>query len=261
MPVGILVDTTRCTGCRGCQAACKQWNLLPAVETSFSPTMTNPPELSANTYNHVEFFEVEYEGKFTWIFVHRRCMHCSDPACVSVCPVGALHKTANGPVLWDKDKCFGCRYCQNACPWDIPKFEWDEPWPEIRKCTLCWNRLEDGMEPACTKTCPPNALQFGERADLLAEAHERIQQNPDKYYDYIYGEHEVGGTALLYIAAVPPEKIGLTHKEKEFYPNYTWEFLSRIPVEVAVLLLLLVGIYIFRSKRVKDEEEETAAKH
>ena len=256
MPVGILVDTTRCTGCRGCQAACKQWNLLPATETTFSATMTNPPELNADTYNHVDFREIEYEGKFHWIFVHKRCFHCSDPACVSVCPVGALHKTEDGPVLWDESKCFGCRYCQNACPFDIPKFQWDEAWPKIQKCTFCWNRQADGWEPACTKTCPPGALKFGERADLLAEAHSRLQNNPERYFNYIYGEHEAGGTALLYLAAVPPHELGFHDVEHEFYPEYTWEFLSRIPIEMASLLLLLVGIYAFRSSRVNAQNKE-----
>lgn len=263
MPVGILVDTTKCTGCRGCQSACKQWNMLPGwgeieeYNTTFNAKMTNPRENNAHTYNHVEFFEIDDEDKFKWIFVHKRCLHCSYPACVSVCPVGALHKRANGPVLWDKDKCFGCRYCQNACPFDIPKFEWEEAWPKISKCTFCWNRLEDGMQPACAKTCPSGALKFGERADLLAEAHDRISEHPEVYYEHIYGEHEAGGTALLYINAVAPEKLGFKHKEEEMYPNYTWEFLSRIPIEIAIIFTLLVGIYIFRSKRTNKEEVTT----
>ena len=256
MPVGILVDTTRCTGCRGCQAACKQWNLLPGKETSFNAAMTNPTQLDAYTYNHVDFREVEYGGKFNWIFIHKRCFHCSDPACVSVCPVAALHKTEDGPVLWDTSKCFGCRYCQNACPFDIPKFEWEEAWPKIQKCTFCWNRLKDGWEPACTKTCPPGALKFGERADLLAEAHQRLQDNPERYTNHIYGEHEAGGTALLYMASVPFSELGFVEVEDEFYPEFTWEFLSRIPIEVGGLVLLLVAIYIFRSNRINAKEKE-----
>ena len=118
------------------------------------------------------------------------------------------------------------------------------------------------MEPACTKTCPSGALKFGERADLLAEAHRRIQENPERYYDHIYGEHEAGGTALLYIAAVPPEMLGFHPLEEEFYPEYTWEFLSRIPIEVAILVVLLVGIYIFRTRRIEaaKEKEEVSTK-
>ncbi len=270
MPKGLLIDTVRCTGCRGCQSACKQWNLLPGwgeapsdeYDTSFSPTMTNPPQLNAYTYNHVEFYEIPKDnGEISWHFIHTRCLHCIDPACVSVCPVGALQKFDNGPVVWDQTRCFGCRYCQNACPFDMPKFQWEQAWPKIQKCTFCWNRLEEGMEPACAKTCPPNAIEFGERDELLARAHERIRNNPDKYYDYVYGEHEAGGTSIMYINAVAPEKLGLnTDVKKESYPDYTWEFLSKIPVEIAAIAALLGGTWYFRKKRLEGKASVTSGK-
>ena len=257
MPVGILVDTTRCTGCRGCQAACKQWNLLPAVETSFSTTMTNPPALSANTYNHVEFFEVEHEGKFNWIFVHKRCMHCSDPACVSVCPVAALHKRDNGPVVWDADKCFGCRYCQNACPWDIPKFEWDEAWPEIKKCTLCWNRLEDGMQPACTKTCPPGALKFGDRDDLLNEGRQRVADlKAEGYSDaYLYGENELGGLHVMYVLDDSPAVYGLPESPQVATKNLVGNWLSAIAT--AGVIAAIPFWWLFKRKESMAAEDNS----
>jgi len=260
MPAGMLIDTTRCTGCRGCQAACKQWNLLPATETSFNPSLTNPIQKNAYTYNTVEFFEVEDGGKFNFITVHKRCFHCSDPACVSVCPVGALQKFENGPVVWDKTRCFGCRYCQNACPFQIPKFEWDKNWPQIAKCTFCWNRInQPGQQPACAKTCPPKAIQFGERADMLAEAYRRMAANPERYHPYVYGEHEAGGTSVMYISAVPPEKLGFLPVEKEFYPPFTWEFLGRIPLEIAGIAAILAGAWFVRSRQTSGHKEEATA--
>ena len=267
MAKGMLIDTTRCTGCRGCQTACKQWNLLPGwgqgseeYNTSFSPTMTNPPERNAYNYNHVEFHEVEEGGKLTWNFIHKRCLHCFDPACVSVCPVGALQKLDNGPVVWDESRCFGCRYCQNACPFDIPKFQWDKAWPKIQKCTFCWNRIKDGMEPACAKTCPTNCIEFGNRGDMLVEAKRRMEENPGKYYDHIYGEYEGGGTSILYLTAVAPEKLGfITDVETEFYPPYTWEFLGKIPYEVGAIVLLMGGTYLFRKWRVEGKEKSSAS--
>jgi len=264
MAKGLLIDTTRCQGCRGCQSACKNWWDLPGwtdepdYKTEFSPTMTNPPQLNAHTWNIVEFYEVEDEGKFSWNFVHKRCLHCLEPACVSVCPVGALQKLENGPVVWEEGRCIGCRYCQMACPFDIPKFEWDKAWPKIQKCNFCWDRLEKGQEPACAKTCPSKAIQFGERSELLAEAYDRIQKNPDKYFGHIYGETEAGGTAVMYMTAVPPEKVGFKTEEivKDFYPPMTWEFLSKISWEIAGIAAILAGTWYFRRMRTKGSQEK-----
>ena len=251
MPKALIIDTVRCTGCRGCQAACKQWNLLPAVKTTFSPTQTNPPEKNAFTYVNVEFHEIlKANGDMSWHFVSKRCFHCSSPACVSVCPVGALHKRDNGPVAWDESRCIGCRYCQNACPFDIPKFEWDKAYPKIQKCHMCWDSIEDGMEPACAKTCPPSAIEFGERPDMLAAAHARIDANPNKYQSHIYGEREAGGTSVLFLSSVAPEELGFnTDIEDNFYPELTGEFLSRIPLEMAAVAGLMGAALLFRRKR------------
>ena len=253
MPKALIIDTVRCTGCRGCMTACKQWNLLPAVKTTFSPVTTNPPEKNAFTYVNVEFYEIpKANGELSWHFVSKRCFHCSSPACVSVCPVAALHKLDNGPVAWDESRCIGCRYCQNACPFDIPKFEWDEAYPKIQKCTLCWDRIEDGLEPACSKTCPPSAIEFGERPDMLAAAHARIAANPGKYQSHIYGEHEAGGTSVFFISGVAPEDLNFnTDVEEEPYPNFTWEFLSKIPVEIGAVAALMGGAWYFRKKRLE----------
>lgn len=130
-------------------------------------------------------------------------MHCDEPACASVCPVGSLHKEANGAVVYDADKCIGCRYCMMACPWSVPSYQWDSPVPFVRKCTMCNDRQQLGKAPACVSGCPTGALQFGRREDLLNEARTRIAKNPDRYVDHIYGEKEAGGTGVMYLSAIP----------------------------------------------------------
>ena len=178
MAKGLLIDTTRCTGCRGCQSACKQWNLLPGIETSFSPTMTNPPQLNPDTYNIIEFYELtDDQGNLSWHFVQKRCLHCLEPVCVESCPIGAIVKLENGPVVVDRELCTALQYC--GCPFGVLIFD-----PKAVKCNFCWNRLEEGLEPAYAKTCPPNAIEFGERDELLAQAHARIQSNPGRYYNH-----------------------------------------------------------------------------
>lgn len=220
MTTAVLCDVNRCIGCRGCQVACKQWNehdeFIPTKENAVKSTnrgsYENPPQLFARTWTKIRFTELEYGGKLRWVFTKLQCMHCEHPACAAACPVGALQKTPNGPVTYDDGKCIGCRYCMVACPFDIPTFEWDKPIPWIRKCTFCTtpglNRLAQGWEPACVKTCPTDALQFGDREELLSQAKKRITASPGRYVNHIYGENEVGGTSWLYISPVPFDKLG-----------------------------------------------------
>jgi Fe-S-cluster-containing dehydrogenase component len=137
-------------------------------------------------------------------------MHCIDPACANACMLGALKKREMGIVSYDPTLCVGCRYCQMACPFNIPKFEWADAFtPQIVKCELCRHRLAQGREPACTEVCPRAAVIYGKRADLLAEAHRRLAVHPKRYVPRVYGETEAGGTQVLYLSHVPFEKIGL----------------------------------------------------
>ncbi|MGI2336247.1 MAG: 4Fe-4S dicluster domain-containing protein [Dehalogenimonas sp.] len=247
MPVGMLIDTTKCILCRLCEDECHKFYELK--DKRFAGT-DDAPELDAYHYVVLQAHQVPYFDRTQVIGVSKRCLHCFSPACASVCPVGALHKEANGAVVWEEGKCIGCRYCQNACPFDIPKFEWDEPWPKISKCIFCNDRkLAIGEDPVCFDVCPTKAIRFGERADMIALAHERIQNDPDKYFDYVYGEHEVGGTAVMYISSVAPEEIGFIEVEKDLYPPLTREFLSKIPIEISAIALFLTGTYLFRTRR------------
>lgn len=231
MSYGLLIDTTKCIGCRGCQVACKQCNDLAAEKTGFQPIRTNPPDMTARTWSLVSFHEVALSRqKLVWRFVKRQCMHCLEPACVSVCPVAALQKSAEGPVIYDSKRCIGCRYCMTACPFDVPKFQWESATPLVRKCGMCSDRLAEGEQPACVKACPSGALQFGQRDALLAEAHRRIAARPDRYVDHVYGEQEVGGTGVLYLADVPFAAIAFPAALPLFpLPAKTWAVMSLVP--------------------------------
>ena len=188
----------------------------------------NPRDLDENNYTLITYSEEPEEAQ--WVFGRLLCMHCASPACVSACPTGALQKLANGPVELTEWRCIGCRYCIQACPFVIPKFNYDSPFPKIHKCTFCSDRLAADLEPACAKVCPTNAIEFGDRDDMLSEAKRRIADAPGRYVPHIYGKDEVGGTNVLHLSSVPFEKLGyetglptdalpnLTHKSMRFVP-------------------------------------------
>jgi formate dehydrogenase iron-sulfur subunit len=205
----ILYDSTVCIGCRACELACNEQNQLGRTSEeifagcSFQDHRAlGPDTFSCVTQNpsHADPSKVAF-GKV-------QCMHCVDPACASVCPVGAMEKTLEGPVIWHSDLCLGCRYCMMACPFEVPRFEWDSRNPRIRKCEMCYERIRDGKKPACVEICPAGALTFGIRDDLLSDAHRRIAENPLAYVHHVYGEREAGGTTVLLLAAQPFDELG-----------------------------------------------------
>lgn len=224
--VGMLFDATRCVGCRACQSACKRENKLPPDRVDANGGVYDAPvDLNSTTKNVIK--AVPAAGKDP-VYMKQQCMHCVDPSCVSVCMLGALHKEGAGKrdmggerkgtgiVLWDKELCLGCRYCQIACAFNVPKFEWLEAFPAIVKCELCRHR-KDG--PACCQVCPRGAVVWGKRSDLLAEARRRLAADPGRYLPHVYGEDEGGGTQVLYLAAVSFEKLGLPSLGKESLPE------------------------------------------
>jgi formate dehydrogenase beta subunit len=205
--IAMLYDTTLCIGCRACQTACKDWNGNPP-EVDESGLYDAPMELSADTWTIIQLYREGDEYSFSRL----GCMHCVEPACASACPVHALEKTADGPVVYDPKRCIGCRYCMVACPFNVPRFEWDKVLPEVKKCTFCTtegrNRLEQDLGPACADRCPTGALIWGMRGELLEEARQRLEENPDKYVDHIYGEDDIGGTSVMLLSDVDFEKVG-----------------------------------------------------
>jgi Fe-S-cluster-containing dehydrogenase component len=247
--VGFLYDATICIGCKSCMVNCKNFNMMEggALYTEDGRNMFEwngpeqiwdaPRDLSAKTLNIIRAYSDGVEHSF----VKRHCMHCVDPGCVSACPVSAMEKDPKtGVVSYDKDKCIGCRYCQIACPFNIPKFEWEEAFPQIRKCQMCSHRQAKGEIPACCEFCPTGASIYGPVTELQKEAEARLRLRPGSQYDYpvgkigsgtvlptkvakyngsTYGAKEVGGTQYLMLAGLPFEKLGLPVLPEKSYAS------------------------------------------
>jgi len=252
----ILNDTSRCIGCEECVAACKKINGLPAEDAP--PRRGRSADgLSATRWTSI----LRLEGG---VNVRKQCRHCLEPACVSVCPVGALRKTPEGPVVYDKSVCMGCRYCMMGCPYGIPHYEWSSVNPSIRKCILCHEKLVSGEieKPACVAACPREATLFGSREELLAEARRRLAAEPEKYIQHIWGEHEVGGSSVLYISHVD---LGLLSWQdsrglgSEALPERTWNALRKVPFEFAGMAVLMTASWwiIDRRMRLAGESVES----
>jgi formate dehydrogenase beta subunit len=204
--VGLLFDTTRCIGCKTCVVACKQANEnRPESDGVPGGLYDAPLDLSANTKTVIKL----YKDEDTTSFYKAQCMHCIDPACASACMLGAFQKREHGIVSWDGSKCVGCRYCQVACPFNIPKTEWASLNPRIVKCELCRHRIAEGKIPACAEVCPRKAVIYGKRDALLEDARARMAAEPKKYVPKIYGEKDAGGTQVLVLSHVDFDKIGL----------------------------------------------------
>ena len=242
-----LYDATRCIDCRSCMVACSVENNIPMDKTRI---------WVAGLGVTGQFPDLQHS---TMVY---HCMHCEHPDCLSACPVGAYSKREDGPVLYNPDVCIGCRYCMNACPFGVPHFDYDKGLIDgafIDKCTMCTQRIDNGEEPACVATCPTDALVFGDRADLIKEAHARIAAHPDRYVDHVYGEFENGGASYLILSHVPFSELGLPDlPEKPI--NEISETVMGITIPFAldwavVLSGLAVGVHYYNKKK----EEKTAA--
>jgi len=213
----ILFDATKCMGCRACQVACKQWNELEAEETTNRGSYENPPDLSPQTWVKMEFREIQREQQIGWFFTRRACMHCTDAACVKVCPTKALYRHELGFVAYDKDLCSGCGYCVDFCPFSVPRSTRNilTGIAKMDKCTFCTtyglDRIAEGYQPACVKTCPPNALIYGDRSQLLTEGRTKVQDLKAKGYTnaYLYGDNELSGLHVMYVLDDSPGVYGL----------------------------------------------------
>jgi len=199
--MGVLVDATLCIGCRKCEWACQgahDMERKDILEYQYDDVFENVRRPDYQNLTIVNKYDSELLGSET---MKLQCMHCDHPACVSACIVGAISKQENGSVIWDTDACIGCRYCMIACPFQVPAFEYHKALdPKIVKCDFCYDRTKEGKLPACVEVCPVEALTYGKREDLLIEAKKRIKNQPKKYYNHVYGEHEVGGTSWLYLS-------------------------------------------------------------
>jgi len=231
---GILVDVTKCIGCGSCVQACQKSNEQPAHEAK---------GLDENTFTFLM-------DRGNDVYVRRLCMHCEQPSCASACPVSALHKTKEGPVVYEPSKCLGCRYCMLACPFGVPTYEWHSAVPRVRKCQMCSHRGTEG--PACAQACPTGATITGDRDELLAEARKRVVGDPKTYYQRVYGASEAGGTDVFFIGPKEPSALGLPNMKSDSpLPDLTWNALKHVP-DVVLFGGVFLGGMFWLTKR-KDE--------
>jgi len=294
--VGILYDATLCIGCKSCMVNCKTYNSVPKGAL-YSENMKNPPydfslpeqiwddphDLSGRSLNIIKVYKSGAAvNKDTvengYSFVKQHCLHCISPACVSACPVAALRKDPkNGVVFYEESRCIGCRYCQLACPFRVPRYEFYKASPQVRKCQLCYHRFAEGKYSACCEFCPTGASIFGRVLDLRKEAENRLTLKPgdtydfpvqtvgakeksrrtvSKYVNHIYGMKEAGGTQYMLLAGVPFELLGFDKSiSDQALPDLTWAYISKIPAVIATVLIGGAATYAITKGRNKGKEE------
>ena len=242
--VSVLVDTTRCIGCRNCEVACATQNDLPIPENTSPDVFAELRDTTPDQWTVINKFETDAGD----VFVKKQCMHCNQAACSTACLTQAMWKTEEGPVIWRANKCMGCRFCMVSCPFVIPRFEYHSANPKIQKCIFCNERLKEGELPACVEACPVDALQFGTRREMERIGQNRVYENPNDYVDHIYGQDEVGGTGWLYLSAVPFDQIGFrTDLSHEPVPALTQNFLYAVPVVFLLWPAILNGMRYIKS--------------
>jgi Fe-S-cluster-containing dehydrogenase component len=251
--VGLLYDATLCIGCKACVVACYDANFegRPPGDMYYEANT-----LSSSCKNVIK----EYRAGAEQSYMKMQCMHCVDPGCISACMMGAFDKREYGIVTWEGDKCIGCRYCQVACPYNVPTFEWYSATPKVVKCELCDHRIAEGLIPGCADACPTGAVIYGPREELLAEAHRRLEETPDKYEPKVFGETDGGGTQVLYLsqAGVSFTDLGL--------PDLGDRSVAHTPESVQhtiykgfiapVVLYGLLGAVIWRNRRAGELADE-----
>jgi formate dehydrogenase iron-sulfur subunit len=259
---GLLHDTTLCVGCRSCEAACKEVNHQPP-----SPVPLDDPGVFATTrrttntaYTVVNRYREATDGGPP-VYRKLQCMHCNEPCCAAVCLVHAFDKTPEGPVLYNADVCIGCRYCVMACPYYALAYDYENPLtPKVQRCTMCYPRIKEGLNPGCADACPMGAITFGPREDLIKVARERIRKFPDRYIDHIFGEHELGGTSWLVLSGVPFGELalheGVTH---ESLPAIGTSYLSVVPLILTIFPGLLAAFYAFSKRKDQVAKKELDA--
>lgn len=248
--MGVLVDLTRCVGCRSCEAACNNEQKLPEPDLPFDDmsVFDNKRRTTEKTYTVVNKYKV---ADTDTLFRKIQCNHCTEPACLSSCFVNAYTKTKEGAVTYNSKVCVGCRNCMIACPFNIPAYSYSSAInPIVLKCIFCYDtRLKNGKAPACVEICPQQVMTFGRRADLIKLGHDRIQNNPGKYVDKLYGEKAVGGTSWMYLSSVDFDKVGFdANIQNEPIISNVKDFLGFVPMVLAIWPALFSGVHLLATK-------------
>jgi Fe-S-cluster-containing dehydrogenase component len=250
--LGLLYDATKCIGCKSCMVKCSAANHLPP-DTRQDELHQAPETLNYFTKNIIKLYKSEDGSDHSYF--KQQCMHCIDPGCMNACMFGGLRKDVEtGVVWWYGAKCVGCRYCEVACPFHIPAFQWDGFNPKIVKCELCREAIKAGerKQPGCTEACPTGAVIYGKRTDLLKDAKSRIAAAPGKYFDNkVFGETDGGGTQVLYLSRVSFDKLGLPELGEKSIPSglkyshmaYKW---------MALPTALFLAMVVFAGKNFKE---------
>lgn len=261
---GLLIDLTKCVGCAKCVRACKLDNDLgwredqPITGPDAALASSNWTVVRGVAVDTVEESRLGPRHRAGRRYVKSQCLHCLEPACASACFVAALHKSEEGPVVYDPNRCVGCRYCLMACPFGVPTFEWDKTFGHIQKCDLCAERTSEGEPTACAEACPQGAIAFGRRGELLAEAWRRIDADPG-YVRHVYGETEVGGTSVMYVSDVAFEDLGFrTTLPADPLPTYTWEVTRILPPFAAGFTVTIMALWAKRQKVLRERAEAEA---
>lgn len=268
-----FVDVTKCDGCRACMVACKNWNDLPAEHTEFLGSLQSHKKTTADTWNVLQYIEHDNaQGNLEYLFRHSSCFHCTDAACEKVCPEHAISYSKFGTVVIDHDKCVGCGYCVNNCPFEIIALKTykDKNGKEYRKsqkCTMCTDRLEEGLQPACVATCHTGAMQFGNKSDMIAKAEKRVNEMKTRFPNAnVYNPQGVGGTHTIYVLAERPSVYGLPENPKVPTSAVLWKDYAQ-PIGKMMLgatTMAVVGAYISNklfNKEGKGHDEDGGGSH
>ncbi len=265
--MGVLVDLTKCVGCRTCEAACNKEQGLPEPDKPFDDFSVFDEHrhgglkrrTTEKEYTIVNRYDIP--GRDKPIFRKFQCNHCQEPACLTSCFVNAYTKTKEGAVIYDETVCVGCRTCMVACPFYVPSYTFSSPInPIIKKCIMCYDtRLKFGRPPACVEACPQEVMTFGKRKDLINLGRDKIKRNPDKYIDHIYGEKEVGGTSWMYMSDVPFDQVGFdTHLGNQPIISYVKDFLAMVPMVLTIWPALFTGFHLLSSRKKANDDKENS---